>query len=108
MIQIDKYRAMFFMLKCLFEEVIDVRKMFGMKERFGSARKVLKAFRLISKKEDFPASSGVYPNQDLKRPRTFNLQAYTVGIQRMNEIEFQKAMTISLSRHEKWKAGGPV
>jgi hypothetical protein len=95
------------MLKCLFEEVIDVRKMFGTKERFGSARKVLKAFRLISEKEDLPASSGVYASQDLKRPKTFNLQAHTVGIQRMNEIEFQKAMTISLSRHEKWTAGGP-
>ena len=84
-----------------------MRKMFGMKERIGSARKVLKAFRLISKKEDFPASSSVYANQDLKRPKTFNVQAHILGIQRMNEIEFQKAMTISLSRHEKWKAGGP-
>jgi hypothetical protein len=39
---------------------------------------------------------------------SLNLQAYTLAKQRIHEIETQKAMTISLSRHEKWKAGGPL
>jgi len=84
-----------------------MRKEFGIRGRFGSARKVLRAFRLISNKEDFYASIDVSANQDSKRPKDFNVYAYIAGIQRMNEIELQKAMTISLSRHEKWKAGGP-
>lgn len=83
-----------------------MRKMFGIKRRFGSAKEVLKVFRLIHRREDFPASSGVsYP--DLERPKTFNVQIHIEGIQRMHEIEAQKAMAISLSRHDKWKAGGP-
>ena len=84
-----------------------MRKEFGIKGRFGSARKVLKAFKLISNKENFPASLGVSANQDLRRPKIFNVHAHIMGIQRLNEIELQKTMTISLSRHEKWKVGGP-
>jgi len=38
----------------------------------------------------------------------FNFEAYKSSKQRMLEIDTQKAIIISLSRHEKWKAGGPL
>ena len=78
-----------------------------MKERLGSASNVLTVFRFINNKEEFSASPRVSANQDVKRPKDFNVHAHILGIQRMNEIELQKAMIISLSRHEKWTAGGP-
>ncbi|MDH5375876.1 MAG: hypothetical protein OEZ21_05610 [Candidatus Bathyarchaeota archaeon] len=85
-----------------------MRKGFGIRERLSSVSNVLRVFRFISSKEDFSASPGVSANQDVKRPKDFNVQAHILGIQRMNEIELQKAMTVSLCRHEKWKAGGPL
>jgi len=38
----------------------------------------------------------------------FRFEAYTSSQQRMHEIDTQKAIIISLSRHERWKAGGPL
>jgi len=40
--------------------------------------------------------------------RPFGIKAYTSSKERMYEIETQKAIIISLSRHDKWKAGGPL
>lgn len=39
---------------------------------------------------------------------SLNLRAYMFAKQRINEIETQKAMSILMSRHDKWKAGGPL
>ena len=47
-------------------------------------------------------------NQDAEQPKTFNCDAYILANQRMHEIETQKAMLVSLSRHDRWKAGGPL
>ncbi len=44
----------------------------------------------------------------LKQPKTFNLQAHISAKRRMHEIEKMKAMIIMESRHDRWKAGGPV
>ncbi len=60
-----------------------------------------------------PTSSNIFaskngPNQDVEHTQTFNLRHYIIASQRMHEIEGQKAMLIALSRHERWKAGGPV
>lgn len=35
-------------------------------------------------------------------------QFYIIASQRLQEIEHYKAIAISLSRHERWKAGGPL
>ena len=85
-------------------------KMFEIKGKFGSAKQnVFKVFRLIRGigKGDFSAS---YMDADEKpqQPKTSNVQAYLIGKRRMHEIETQKAMIIVLSRHARWKAGGPV
>jgi hypothetical protein len=85
--------------------------MSGMRERFSSQKgKVLKLFRLAfsSRDGEFDISSHTTANQDLSQLNTFNTQAYILGKQRMHEIETQKAMAIVVSRHERWKAGGPV
>ena len=100
-------------------------KMFGIKGKLVSAKqKVFKVFRLIGAlgKEGPNVSSPTpvfavapyesvnsLPNYSLARaqPKTFNLQAYTLAKQRMHEIETEKAMVISLMRHDKWKPGGP-
>lgn len=36
------------------------------------------------------------------------VQAYIISNRRKHEIELQKAMAIKESRHDTWKAGGPV
>jgi hypothetical protein len=92
--------------------VIDMGwRMFGIREKFASPiGKVLKVVRLIrnSGKGGLSVSSYSYTNQDLSQPNTFNSQAYITGNQCMHEIETQKAIAISVSRHERWKAGGQV
>jgi hypothetical protein len=71
---------------------------------------VVKVFRLfgmsIGSKEPVGCLGDV-PEHMSKQLKPFNVQAYRLGKQRMHEIEGMKAMTISLSRHETWKAGGP-
>lgn len=86
-------------------------KMFGTRGRFGSLKKeAFKMFRLIRgvATRDFNSSSYTVANEDLKQPKTFNLQAHILQKRRMHEIEKMKAMIIMESRHERWKAGGPV
>ncbi len=39
---------------------------------------------------------------------TINPHAYLVAKQTAREIEIQKAFVTSLSRHERWKSGGPL
>ncbi|MDH5375056.1 MAG: hypothetical protein OEW95_04490 [Candidatus Bathyarchaeota archaeon] len=71
---------------------------------------VVKVFRLfgmnVGSKEPL-GSHGDVPIHTSNQPKPFNVQAYRLGNQRLNEIEGVKAMAISLSRHEKWTAGGP-
>ena len=54
------------------------------------------------------ANSADRSTDDEEQTRTLNPQAYIISNQRLQEIETQKAMIASLSRHDKWKAGGPV
>lgn len=61
-----------------------------------------------TRKEDFNVSSPSSCSLTGAQPRTFNLQVYILAKQRMHEIEGKKAMAILLSRHERWKAGGPL
>jgi len=71
---------------------------------------VVKLFRLfgmnIDSKETL-GSLGDVPAHMSRQPKTFNVQAYLLGIRRMHEIEGEKAQAIVVSRHHKWKAGGP-
>jgi len=86
-------------------------KMFEIKGKFGSAKQnVFKVFRLIRGigKGDLSASSYMDADKEPQQPKTSNVQAYLTGKRRMHEIETQKAMIIVLSRHNRWKAGGPV
>ena len=71
------------------------------------AGKVLRLLRGVAK-GDFSASSYTDANEDLKQSKAFNFQAYISGKRRMHEIEKMKAMIITESRHQSWKAGGPV
>jgi len=69
------------------------------------ARAVLRLLRGVGK-GDFSASQ--FKSEELKQPKTFNVQVYLKGKRRMHEIEKMKAMIIIESRHQNWKAGGPV
>jgi len=87
------------------------RKIFGQRSKLGSTKEyVLKMFRLIhgSGKDDLNASSCTDENEDLGYSNIYSPQSYLVAKQRMYEIEVQKAMAILESRHQRWKAGGPV
>jgi len=87
------------------------RKMFGPGGRFGSPKeRVLKIFRVIrgSETPDLGVSSHADANEDQGQPNTYNPQAYKAVDQRMHEVEAMKAMVISESRHDRWKAGGPL
>jgi len=87
------------------------RKIFGQRSRLGSTKDyVLKMFRLIhgSGKGDFNVSSCADENEGLGHSDIYSPQSYLIVKQRMYEIEVQKAMAILESRHQRWKAGGPV
>jgi hypothetical protein len=82
--------------------------MFRIRRVSVSAKKMSKLFRFFTKsKNDLDSSSRVCASLERKQPESYNLQAQFVADSRMREIESQKAMIISLSRHEMWKAGGP-
>ena len=79
--------------------------------RFRSPKeKVFKVFRFFRGvgKGHFNASPRTDADEDLRQPNNYNLRVYECTNQRMHEIEIQKAMLVSLSRHERWKAGGPL
>jgi len=83
------------------------RKMFGPGGRFGSPKqRVLKMFRLI--RGSGSVSSYTDSNEEQTQISTYNPQGHKIAHQRMHEIETIKAMMIAQSRHERWKAGGPV
>jgi len=65
-----------------------------------------KALRIIG--DDFKSTPNFQVSMKGLPETSLNLQAYTLAKQRMHEIESQKAILISISRHEKWKAGGPL
>lgn len=89
------------------------------KAKFGSARRLLKVFSLtnILGKRDFEGSSlpektgaSAYSQASTKglADTHFSSEAYRLSNQRKVEVETEKAMLISLSRHPRWKgAGGP-
>ena len=85
-----------------------LRRMFRIRRVSVSAKKMSKLFRFfIKSKNGLDSSSHVCASLELKQPESCNLQVQVVADSRMHEIESQKAMIMSLSRHEKWKAGGP-
>jgi hypothetical protein len=65
-----------------------------------------KMFRLLGISQCFkePSSS----RGEKSQARSFNIKAYLSVGRRMQEIQAEKAMLIWESRHDKWKAGGPV
>ncbi len=87
-------------------EKSDLNKMFSSKRTFYNQLTTLfkSALRIMGDKYRTASHSQVSMEEPLD---TFNCKAYILAKQRMYEIETQKAMLISLSRHDKWKAGGP-
>ena len=69
--------------------------------------KVFRSFGMSIGSKEPLSSHGDVPINVSNPPKPFNVQAYRLGKQHIHEIEGMKAMTISLSRHETWKAGGP-
>jgi len=74
----------------------------------GVFRSVFKALKLFRGNEDVNASSCTDLNENPRQPETLNSDAYILSNQRMHELETQKAFVTSLSRHDRWKAGGPL
>jgi hypothetical protein len=70
----------------------------------------LKLFRLIRgvRMGDMDASPRTDSNEDREQTKTFSSDAYLLAKKRMYEVEAQKAMVILESRHDRWKAGGPL
>jgi hypothetical protein len=82
-------------------------KMFGLGERLGSTKKgvfrVFSSIRAIGIR-DVNASSDAKEEPIQQK----SAEAFIVANRYKHEIETQKAMLIALSRHNRWKAGGPV
>jgi len=57
---------------------------------------------------DMDVSIRTDSNEDREQTKTFSSDAYLLAKKRMHEIEAQKAMVIFESRHDRWKAGGPL
>ena len=70
----------------------------------------LKLFRLIRgvRMGDMDASLRTDSNEDREQTKTFSSDTYLLAKKRMHEMEAHKAMVILQSRHDKWKAGGPL
>jgi len=85
------------------KKVIDMKRLFGTRGR-------LKLFRLIRgvRMGDMDVSIRTDSNEDREQTKTFSSDAYLLAKKRMHEIEAQKAMVIFESRHDRWKAGGPL
>jgi hypothetical protein len=68
-----------------------------------------KLFRTLGKIGGFGSP---LPSQKKKQPHVsvqqLNIKAYLSVGRRLQEIQAEKAMLIWESRHDKWKAGGPV
>jgi len=83
--------------------VVDVKKLFDTRGR-------LKLFRLFRgvRMGDMDASVRTDSNEDREQAKTFSSDAYDLARKRMHEMEAHKAMAIFESRHDRWKAGGPL
>jgi hypothetical protein len=82
-------------------------KTFGKRGRLGSVKQeILRKFRLTHNPNcDVSACAS---EQEDKKLENFNLRAYLESNRRMHEIETQQAWAITLSGHERWKAGRPT
>ena len=80
-----------------------------MKKLFGTIEG-LKLLRLIRgvRMGEMDASIRTDSNEDREQTKTFSSDAYLLAKKRKHEIEARKAMAIFESRHDKWKAGGPL
>lgn len=65
-----------------------------------------RALRIIG--DESKSTSNLQVSTKRLSDTSVNLQAYALAKQRIPEIETQKAMLISMSRHDTWKAGGPL
>ena len=72
------------------------------------AIKVLRLFGMNIRSDEPLKGHRDDPAHTSDQPVTFNVQAYMLGTRRMHEIEAEKAMVILGSRHDRWKAGGPL
>jgi len=83
--------------------VVDMRKLFDTIGR-------LKLLRLIRgvRMGEMDASVHTDSNEDQEQTKTFSSDAYDLSRKRMQEMEAHKAMAIFESRHDRWKAGGPL
>ena len=57
---------------------------------------------------DEDASLHTESNKDQEQTKTFSADAHVLARNRMYEVETLKAMAVFQSRHERWKAGGPL
>jgi len=80
----------------------------GLRIRFRPAKEEM--FRLVRslRNKDSIVSSSMDTNQETRHPRAHNVRAISLSSQHVHEVETQKAMLVSLTRHDKWKAGGPL
>jgi len=84
-------------------------KMVGPRKDSSPRKAALKVLRLVrGSTNEGPCLSSTGAHQDQRCSETFNTEAYIISNQRMHELETQKAFVTSLSRHERWKAGGPL
>ena len=81
--------------------MIDMRKLFVTKG---------KLFRLIRgiRMGDVDASLPMESSEDREQTKTFSSAAHVLAQNRMHEVETLKAMAVLQSRHDRWKAGGPL
>ena len=70
----------------------------------------LRLFRFIrsGRMGDMDVSVHTDSNEDREQAKTFSSDAYLLARKRMHEMEAHKAMVIRESRHDTWKAGGPL
>jgi len=57
---------------------------------------------------DMDASLHTESNEDREQTKTFSPSGHILAKNRMHEMETQKAIVILQSRHDRWKAGGPL
>jgi len=83
--------------------VIEMSKLFGTRGRLELFRS-LRALRMGGT----DASSRTISDEDQEQTTTFRSDAHMLTKKRMHEMEACKAMAILESRHDRWKAGGPL
>jgi len=84
-------------------------RIFGIEVKLPQKTMTLKGFRRSrnSGRNVSVASSYMHKNQD-QWSEAPNPQVYLLTKQRISEVETQKAIVTSLSRHERWRVGGPL